>query len=67
MGKYIVDFVCLERKIIIEIDGGQHAEPEIEKYDRVRDNWFEKEGYRVLRFWDNDILTNLIGIFEVIR
>jgi hypothetical protein len=67
MGRYIVDFACLERKIVIELDGGQHAELERKEYDRERDNWLKKEGYRILRFWDNEVLTNINGILEVIR
>jgi very-short-patch-repair endonuclease len=67
IGKYIVDFVFLEKKIVIELDGGHHAESETEAYDRERDDWLEKEGYRVLRFWDNDVLLNTKGILEVIR
>ncbi len=67
IGKYIVDFICLERKIVIELDGGQHTEPEKREYDRERDNWLEKEGYRVLRFCDNDVLLNIRGVLEVIR
>jgi very-short-patch-repair endonuclease len=67
MGRYIVDFECLERKIVIELDGGQHAELERKEYDRERDNWLKKEGYRILRFWDNEVLTNINGILEVIR
>jgi very-short-patch-repair endonuclease len=66
MGKYIVDFVCLERKIVIELDGGQHSEPERKAYDRERDDWLEKEGYSVLRFWDNEVLLNTSGILDVI-
>ena len=67
MGKYIVDFVCLEKKIVIELDGGQHTEPAAEAYDGLRDNRLEKQGYRVLRFWDNDVLLNIQGILEAIR
>jgi very-short-patch-repair endonuclease len=67
LGNYIVDFICLERKVIIELDGSQHAEPAIQEYDRERGNWLENEGYRVLRFWDNDVLMNTKGILEVIR
>ena len=67
MGKYIVDFVCLEEKIVIELDGGQHTEPAAEAYDGLRDNRLEKQGYRVLRFWDNDVLLNIQGILEAIR
>jgi very-short-patch-repair endonuclease len=67
IGKYIVDFACLESKIVIELDGGQHAEPDRKEYDRQRDDWLEKEGYRVLRFWDNEVLQNIRGVLEVIR
>ena len=63
-GRYIVDFVNLERKIIIEVDGGQHLE---NKKDKLRDKWFEEQGYVVLRFWDNQVLTNVEGVLEVIR
>jgi very-short-patch-repair endonuclease len=65
MGSYIVDFVCQEKKIVIEVDGGQHA-VEREK-DCERDKWLEGQGYKVLRFWNNEVLTNINGILEVIR
>jgi len=65
IGKYIVDFVCLEKQLILEIDGGQHA-VEKEK-DKERDNWLMAEGYKVLRFWNNDVLENLPGVLETIR
>jgi very-short-patch-repair endonuclease len=65
IGKCIVDFVCLEKRLILEIDGGQHA---IEQNkDKQRDNWLIAEGYRILRFWNNDVLTNLEGVLEIIR
>ena len=65
IGRYIVDFVCLEKRLILEIDGGQHA---IEKEkDIERDNWLKAEGYSTLRFWNNEVLTNLEGVFETIR
>ncbi len=67
MGKYIVDFVCLERGLVIELDGGQHTEPETKEYDSERDNWLKKEGYTMLRFWDNEIFQNMEGVLEVIR
>ncbi len=60
IGPYIVDFVCLETKVIIEIDGGQHAEAV--HYDSRRDAWLESEGFRVLRFWNNDVIQNLEGV-----
>jgi len=66
IGKYIVDFICLDRKLIIEADGGQHDE-ERAAHDAARTAWLEAQGYRVLRFWNNDILTNIEGVVEVIR
>ena len=66
IGPYIVDFVCFEKKIIVELDGGQHALPEEMGNDKKRDQWFETQGYKVLRFWDNEVLTNTQGVLEVI-
>ncbi len=60
---YIVDFACLERRLIIEADGGQHAESE---YDACRDHFLTREGFSVLRFWNNDVLTNPAGVFDAI-
>ena len=62
--KYIVDFVCFEEKMIIKVDGGQHYE---NKGDRARDEWFIENGFKVLRFWNNDVLGNIKGVVEVIR
>jgi very-short-patch-repair endonuclease len=62
IGKYIVDFVSLERELIIEIDGGQHnLQQEIEK-DEIRTRWLEKKGFQVIRFWNTDVLLNLEGV-----
>jgi len=65
IGHYIVDFVCLEHRLIIEIDGGQHAEQT--DYDQVRDDWLRREGYTVLRFWNNEVLQQMEGVLEQIR
>jgi very-short-patch-repair endonuclease len=65
IGNYIVDFVCLEKQLILEIDGGQHA-IEIDK-DRDRDQWLMAEGYRILRFWNNEGFENLTSVLETIR
>jgi len=62
IGNYVVDFACLETKLIIEIDGGQHTE----EADRKRTEFLEKEGYKILRFWNNDVLNNIDGILETI-
>ena len=64
IGRYIVDFVNLERRIIIELDGGQHLE---NKKDKLRDKWLKERGYDVLRFWDNEVLMNVEGVLEVIK
>ena len=64
IGRYIVDFVCFEKRLIIEVDGGQHAE---NQGDKIRDQWFRKEGFKVLRFWNNEVLENREGIIEEIR
>ena len=61
IGKYVVDFYCPERRTIIEIDGSQHIEAQRD-YDVERDNYLKKLGFRVLRFWDNEINNNLEGI-----
>jgi len=65
IGRYIVDFVNFEDRLIIELDGGQHK---IQKgYDTKRDIWFEQQGFKVLRFWNNDVFINIEGVLEVIR
>ncbi len=64
IGVYIVDFVCFEIKLIIELDGSQHIE-EKEK-DAARDSWLKLQGFTVLRFWNNDIKNNKAGVFTVI-
>ena len=64
LGKYIVDFVCLEKKLIIELDGGQHAE-QVE-YDSTRDGWLAAHGFRIIRFWNNDVLKNSDGVKQEI-
>jgi very-short-patch-repair endonuclease len=65
IGPYIVDFVTFEKKLVIELDGGQHA-MEREK-DEERDAWLKDQGYEVLRFWDNQVFENLDGVLEVIK
>ncbi|MGQ9646874.1 MAG: endonuclease domain-containing protein [Thermodesulfobacteriota bacterium] len=64
IGQYIVDFVCFEKGLIIEVDGGQHTEQI--SYDLKRSQWLEKQGYRILRFWDNEVLKNAEAVVEVI-
>jgi very-short-patch-repair endonuclease len=64
IGKYIVDFVCYEKRIIVECDGGQHI---VQKdKDSKRDEWLKDRGYKILRFWDNEVLQNLDIVLDVI-
>ena len=65
IGRFIVDFVCYEQHLVIEADGGQHA---VERQkDMERTFWLEAQGFRVLRFWNHEILSNTVGVMEVIR
>ncbi len=61
---YVADFVCIEAKLIIELDGGQHAERLAQ--DAHRTSVLEKSGFRVLRFWDNDVLKELEAVLDEI-
>lgn len=63
LGRYIADFVCHEARLIIEVDGGQHA---LAGNDIERTEFLESEGYRVLRFWNNEVLANLAGVYDAI-
>ncbi|MGA9423242.1 MAG: endonuclease domain-containing protein [Rhodanobacteraceae bacterium] len=63
VGRYIADFACLEAGLIIEVDGGQHLES---AGDKARDEWFSTQGFRVLRFWDDDVLLRTDEMTAVI-
>jgi len=65
LGRYIVDFVCFEARVIVEVDGGQHAEAAM--HDRERDRWLSSQGFRVLRFWNNDVLRETDAVIEMIE
>jgi very-short-patch-repair endonuclease len=63
LGPYVVDFFCSEAKLIVEVDGGQHADE-----SPTRAQWLEARGYRILRFWNNDVLGNTEGVLlEILR
>ena len=64
IGKYIADFVCQEAKLIVELDGGQHADQVA--YDTARTEWLTGVGYRVLRIWNNDLTENEEGVLTAI-
>jgi len=67
IGPYIVDFVSLQRRLIIEIDGGQHNEEREKERDEERTMSLEERGYRIMRFWNNEVMTNPEGVLERIR
>ena len=64
VGPYIADFICFNPRMVIEVDGGQHAEEPTT--DEDRDAWFAKGGFVVLRFWNNEVLGNIDGVVEQI-
>jgi very-short-patch-repair endonuclease len=63
IGKYYADFACRDRRVILEVDGGQHAES---VPDRQRDNDLAALGYRVIRIWNNDVIGNIAGVLEML-
>ena len=65
IGRYIVDFICVEQKLIIELDGGQHALNVA--YDQARDAWLAEQGYHMLRFWNNEVIENMEGVLISIK
>ena len=64
VGNYIPDFVCIEKKLIIELDGSQHLEQR--EYDVERTRYLESLGFRVIRFWNNDVIKNMDGVILAI-
>jgi len=66
LGPYIVDFVCLGNRLVIELDGGQHADQNQSEYDSQRTDWLQQNGYRVLRFWNHEVLQNLDSVRQAV-
>jgi very-short-patch-repair endonuclease len=65
LGSYIVDFICLERRLIVELDGGQHAVRV--GSDAARTVWLEVQGFRVVRFWNHQVLSEIEAVKDAIR
>jgi len=63
LGSYVLDFACIEQQLAIEVDGGQHADSE---HDGERKAWLEGHGWRVIRFWNNDVLSNAEGVIAAL-
>ena len=68
IGPYVVDFFCPAHRLVVELDGGHHTEYEVMTRDAKRQQYIEAQGYRVLRFWNSDIDTNLEDVLnEILR
>jgi very-short-patch-repair endonuclease len=63
---FIVDFVCMKQRLVIEVDGGQHNFSREHDRDAIRDAQFKADGFRILRFWNSDVDRNLSGVLEAI-
>lgn len=63
IGQYVADFACMDRKLLFEVDGGQHAQS---TSDAERTNWLEDQGFRILRFWNNEVLNETDAVLGVI-
>ena len=66
VGPYIVDFICFEQKLVVELDGDQHDQPDNIVADSVRTSWLESRGYRVLRFWNRELDVSAESVVEAI-
>ncbi|MDP2409237.1 MAG: DUF559 domain-containing protein [Pseudolabrys sp.] len=66
LGPFFADFACHQHRLIVEVDGGQHNEDTQAAHDAARTAYLDRQGYRVLRFWNNEVLTNVEGVCEVI-
>lgn len=64
LGRYVADFACMAPKLVLEVDGGQHADRTA--HDAARSAWLKSQGFRVLRFWNNEVLSNMEGVLSVI-
>src|SRR5262245_5304629 len=66
IGPYVADFACMASRLLIELDGSQHGLASNRAKDNERSRWLEEQGYRVVRFWNNDIIENLDGVLDTI-
>jgi very-short-patch-repair endonuclease len=66
IGPYIADFVCFSRKLIIELDGPQHAEQQAQQHDVLRNNWLKSQGFKTLRFWNHQLDDDVQPVLDAI-
>jgi very-short-patch-repair endonuclease len=67
IGPYVADFACLARRLVIEVDGSQHGSEAGNRHDEIRTDWLKSEGYRVARFWNNDVMNRTDAVLEAIH
>jgi very-short-patch-repair endonuclease len=67
IGKYIADFVCLDKKLIIEVDGAYHSQEKQQLWDEYRDDFLKSNSYKILRFTNNEVLFNMDSVLDKIR
>jgi very-short-patch-repair endonuclease len=66
IGPYVVDFACLRAKLVIELDGGHHSRDDVASRDEIRTQWLQRQGYRVIRFWNAELNDNLAGVLDTV-
>ena len=66
IGRYVADFACLRARLLIELDGPSHSDQTTAAKDRRRTEWLEREGYRILRFWNQEVYDNMDGVLDTI-
>ncbi len=67
LGDFVVDFLCEAARLVVEVDGGQHGERIAIAEDAKRSQWLNRQGYRVVRFWNNDVMANMEGVLEALN
>jgi very-short-patch-repair endonuclease len=67
IGPYVVDFICLEQGLVIEVDGSQHGEHVNQTYDEARTAYLNQQGFQVIRVWNNDVLGRMNAVLDFIR
>jgi very-short-patch-repair endonuclease len=66
IGPYVADFACHDPKLIVELDGGQHSEPEQKEYDEIRTSWLESQSFEIMRFWNFQVNQETEAVVDAI-
>jgi very-short-patch-repair endonuclease len=67
IGPYVADFACMAMRLVIEVDGSQHGDETNRHRDEIRTRWLESEGYRVMRFWNNEVMSRTKAVLEAVH